>query len=81
MFWAYALTTRVDIKVGNLIHGAFCVQAGRRGIRMTWREVAMQHPAFVEWIVQTKGPLPEGEVNSGEYQRYAHEYLTARGAV
>jgi hypothetical protein len=29
---------------------------------MTWREIAERYPEFVQWVVQTFGPLPEGEV-------------------
>lgn len=45
----------------------------------TWRDLATVHPEFVQWVVQTYGPLPEGEVKEEDYERYRQEFLTLGG--
>jgi len=45
---------------------------------ITWKDVAKQHPAFVAWIVQRYGPLPEGPVTELDYERYRTSYERSR---
>lgn len=40
----------------------------------TWRDVAVAHTAFVQWVVQTHGPLPEGPVNEEHYNALKREW-------
>lgn len=42
--------------------------------KMTWRDVAIAHPEFVQWVVAKHGPLPEGEVDEGQYNLLAAAY-------
>jgi hypothetical protein len=44
----------------------------------TWRDVATRHPEFVQWVVATFGPLPDGPVTQQDYDRYAAAYKVAR---
>ncbi len=44
---------------------------------MTWRQIAQRYPEFVQWVVQTFGPLPGGEVQQADYERYADAYRVA----
>lgn len=41
---------------------------------MTWNDIAAVLPGFVQWIVQTHGPLPDGEVKKEDFDRLAAEY-------
>lgn len=41
---------------------------------MTWKDVAVALPEFVQWIVATHGPLPDGEVQQADYERLKTEY-------
>ena len=41
---------------------------------VTWVALAGLHPAFVQWVVQRHGPLPEGEVSQVDYERFKAEY-------
>lgn len=41
---------------------------------MTWRDLALVFPGFVQWIVQTHGPLPDGRVLEEDYNRLKAEY-------
>jgi len=41
---------------------------------MTWADVAIRHPVFVQWAVQRYGPLPDGEVAQEDYERLAASY-------
>jgi hypothetical protein len=45
---------------------------------MTWHDIAVRYPDFVQWAVQTHGPLPDGEVSEDDYERLALDYK-ARG--
>jgi hypothetical protein len=45
---------------------------------MTWRDVAVRFPEFVQWAVAEHGPLPDGEVKQEDYERLAAAYQ-ARG--
>lgn len=47
---------------------------------MTWKDVARHYPEFVQWAVQTHGPLPEGEVTREDYERLAGAYTAQGGA-
>ena len=44
---------------------------------MTWRDVAVRYPEFVQWVVARFGPLPEGPVIQEDYERFANAYQTA----
>jgi len=41
---------------------------------VTWRDVAVIAPEFVEWVVAAHGPLPEGPVEEDHYNRLVAEY-------
>lgn len=41
---------------------------------MTWKDVAQRYPEFVQWVVQTLGPLPEGPVKQADYERFRAAY-------
>jgi hypothetical protein len=41
---------------------------------VTWNDVAAWQPEFAQWIVQTKGPLPDGDVRKEDFDRYAAEF-------
>lgn len=41
---------------------------------VTWNDVAATLPDFVEWVVTTHGPLPEGPVDEDHYNRLITEY-------
>jgi hypothetical protein len=45
---------------------------------MTWKDVAARYPEFVSWLVQTHGPLPDGDVEEEEFTRFANEYQASR---
>jgi hypothetical protein len=36
---------------------------------VTWNDVALRYPEFVQWAVQHAGPLPDGEVREEDYER------------
>ena len=42
---------------------------------MTWRDLAVRFPEFVQWIVAKFGPLPEGEVKQEDYERFTLAWL------
>lgn len=42
-------------------------------VQIPWREIALLYPEFVQWIVQTKGPLPE-MADMATYTKYRTEY-------
>lgn len=41
---------------------------------MTWREMTVIHPAFVQWVVARFGPLPDGAITQEDYERYIEAY-------
>lgn len=41
---------------------------------MTWQDIAVAYPEFVQWIVATQGPLPEGEVKQDDYEKFRNLY-------
>lgn len=41
---------------------------------MTWRDIAVRFPEFVQWIVATHGPLHDGPVTKNDYERLRAEY-------
>ena len=41
---------------------------------MTWNDIALQHPEFVEWTIAKFGPLPDGEVQEADYERFRAAY-------
>ena len=41
---------------------------------MTWNDVAEVYPEFVQWIAQTQGPLPDGEVRKADFDKFAAKY-------
>lgn len=41
---------------------------------MTWRDLALVYPGFVQWLVQKHGPLPDGPVLEEDYNRFKAEY-------
>ena len=41
---------------------------------MTWKELAMTLPEFVQWIVQVHGPLPEGTIKQQDYDKFSELY-------
>lgn len=42
---------------------------------MTWRELSVSHPEFVQWVVAWRGPLPEGLIEQSDYEFYATAYM------
>ena len=40
---------------------------------ITWRQVAVLFPEFVQWVAQTHGHLPE-ECTEDDYTMYANEW-------
>ena len=40
----------------------------------TWKDVAVLQPAFVQWIVQRFGPLPDGGIVPDDYDKYVTAY-------
>jgi len=44
---------------------------------VTWRDLAVRYPEFVQWIVQTYGPLPDGPVIEADYGRFKAAYEKA----
>jgi hypothetical protein len=44
---------------------------------VTWRDVAIQYPEFVQWVAAKFGPLPDGPVTGRDYARYADAYDAA----
>ena len=46
---------------------------------MTWEDVAVQYPEFVQWVVQKFGPLPDGEVKKEDYNRFTLAFAEAMG--
>jgi hypothetical protein len=45
---------------------------------VTWAQVAVKFPEFVQWVVATQGPLPEGPVEEEDYVRFARLYGEAQ---
>jgi len=41
---------------------------------VTWQDLALRYPAFVAWIVQKYGPLPDGPVKRADYEQYKEAY-------
>lgn len=41
---------------------------------MTWHDLAVRYPLFVQWAVARHGPLPDGEIQQSDYERLAAEY-------
>lgn len=41
---------------------------------MTWSTLATYFPEYMQWVVQTYGPLPEGPIDQGEYELYRLAY-------
>ena len=41
---------------------------------MTWKDVAVRYPEFVQWIVAKFGGLPEGPVRPNDYNRFVTAY-------
>jgi hypothetical protein len=41
---------------------------------VSWKDVAVHYPEFVQWIVAKFGPLPDGEVNRADYEWFAEAY-------
>lgn len=41
---------------------------------MTWNDIAVQFPEFVQWVVITQGPLPDGEVRQEDYDKFRTAY-------
>lgn len=40
-----------------------------------WQSVAYMFPGFVSWVVQTKGPIPDGErLTEAQYNELKKEY-------
>jgi hypothetical protein len=37
---------------------------------MTWDDVALHYPEFVQWIAAKFGPLPDGDVKQEDYERF-----------
>jgi hypothetical protein len=46
---------------------------------VTWKGLAVAHPEFVQWVVQTYGSVPEGPVREDDYERLRAEYLDTYG--
>lgn len=44
---------------------------------ITWRQMVPIFPQFVQWIAQTVGPLPEGNVQKEDYERFKALYEEA----
>lgn len=40
----------------------------------TWRDLAPVYPEFVQWAVQTYGPLLDGPISEDDYNRLVAEY-------
>lgn len=47
---------------------------------MTWNEIAVRYPEFVQWAVATQGPLPDGDVREEDFDRLAAAWLTGEAA-
>jgi hypothetical protein len=41
---------------------------------MTWRDLALRYPEFVQWAVQKHGPLPDGPIRQEDYERLKAEF-------
>lgn len=41
---------------------------------MTWNDLAVAAPEFVQWIVARYGPLPDGDVDEADFNRFAMIY-------
>lgn len=41
---------------------------------VTWKKIARAYPEFVQWVVQTYGPVGDGEVDPEHYQRMVRAY-------
>jgi hypothetical protein len=41
---------------------------------MTWKELAVRYPEFVQWCVQKYGPLPEGPIDHRDYAMFMLAY-------
>lgn len=63
------------------VHGSIRKVGGRKGIGLmaTWRDVAASYPEFVQWVVATFGPLPDGEVTEEDWVRYKDAYERRAG--
>lgn len=46
---------------------------------MTWETISEVNPRWVEWLVQTYGPLPDGEVEQEQFEEYAKAFKEAHG--
>lgn len=45
-------------------------------VGVTWRDLAQSFPDFVEWAVQTFGPLPDGDITRTDYERLTLAYAS-----
>jgi len=43
-------------------------------VPITWNQIAIAYPEFVQWVVQTYGPMPEGPIQHEDYVRYKELY-------
>jgi hypothetical protein len=41
---------------------------------MTWKDIAVRYPEFVQWVIQKFGPLPDGPVKQEDYERFFAAY-------
>ena len=48
---------------------------------LTWRDVAVLDPEFVQWVVQRFGPLPEGPVRPRDHKKYLAAFNDYRRGV
>jgi hypothetical protein len=46
---------------------------------VTWNDVALCYPEFVQWAVARHGPLPDGEIRQEDYERLAAAYKEELG--
>ena len=46
-------------------------------IQFTWHDAAARYPEFVQWIVATYGPLPDGPITEEDYARFYNDYLAS----
>lgn len=45
---------------------------------MTWKDIAQIYPEFVEWVVERRGPLPDGKVKRVDYEEFVVQYEMER---
>jgi hypothetical protein len=41
---------------------------------VTWKDLTVQYPEFVQWVVARFGPLPDGKVTQADYECFAEAY-------